>query len=96
MHADGMGSDNLFFHTVYGRLAQVELGELGFNTTYERVTIKEVIQILKVIMCSHMAAVSWASVWVMRTARHDPAAPWAVITPSNAHGTWLIGMLCCM
>lgn len=30
-------ADNLFFHTVEGRVAQLELQELGLSTTYERV-----------------------------------------------------------
>lgn len=32
---NGLASDNLFFHTVYGRLIQAELARLGLATAYE-------------------------------------------------------------
>eukprot|EP00983_Pelagomonas_calceolata_P081326 1155527-Pelagomonas_calceolata.AAC.2 len=40
---NGLAPDNIFFHTVEGRVAQLELETLGLTTSYERVAIKEAI-----------------------------------------------------
>ena len=40
---NGLAPDNIFFHTVEGRVAQLELQALGLRTSYERVPIKEAI-----------------------------------------------------
>ncbi|KAJ9518280.1 hypothetical protein QJQ45_010230 [Haematococcus lacustris] len=41
---NGLAPDNVFFHSVYGRLVQLELAALGLSTSYEKVDIQQAVQ----------------------------------------------------